>query len=1006
MPLRDKSRLWRVCRIAFRRVRITMWLVLLAVLGALLYVNQVGLPGFVKRPLLQKLRARGVDLQFSRIRWRWDHGIVAENVRFEGTDPSISPRLTIEEVEVQLDYRALARLQLQVGSLVLHEGRLTMPTSDTNGAAGSLTISNIQSELWLLPGDVWKLSGFSAQFGGGSMQLTGSITNASAIRKWKVFQPREHAPTEELLRRARRWAGLIAQVHFESPPQLVLDVRGDALDLQSFVVKGGIEAPDAETPWGNFDRGRARVRLSPAAGSEWSHAEITLKAGRAKTRWGGLTGLNLRLNLTAPAKTTNEVVADLKLSADVLETQWGAASGADFAFQWVQSFTNSLPRSGHGQVTAAQVQSKWGGATNLQVSGSFSRASEPSPRALPGGAWWTRLEPYALDWKCAANGLRTPTLQADDVASRGQWRAPLLEAGSIDARLYGGRLHAKASLDVPSRMLAFTGSSDFDVQKLSPLLTEKSRHWLSQYTWEKPPVIQAMGSVVLPEWTNRHPDWRLDVKPSVQLHGHFRLEDATFRAVPITSAQGHFNYSNEVWELPDIVATRPEGSVAFSHRADERTRNYYFKVRSTIDLNALRPLFTPRQQRAFDQVTFSRPPMIDGEIWGRWYELERIGINARVAVTNFSVRDQSADSLEAAMQYTNGFLSVTGPRIIRGGGAQHMTATAATVDFSSETISVTNGFSTAEPLVVARAIGPRIGTILEPYRFMIPPTVRVNGIIPMHDESKADLHFSMDSSPLEWWRFRTPRIQGKVDWVGRRLLLRDLRAEFYGGTGSGDAEFDFQTNRSADFSFVANVSGADLHQLMVDLSSRSNRLEGILGGRLDVTHANSRDWQSWQGAGRVSIRDGLIWEIPIFGIFSPVLDTLVPGLGSSRASEGSASFNITNGVIHSDDLEIRASIMRLRYWGAVDLKERVNAQAEAELLRDTWVLGRFLSLALWPVSKLFQYEITGTLHEPKSEPLFLLPRLMLLPFHPIRTLRDLAPQPEIPTTNGPPALGD
>jgi hypothetical protein len=113
---------------------------------------------------------------------------------------------------------------------------------------------------------------------------------------------------------------------------------------------------------------------------------------------------------------------------------------------------------------------------------------------------------------------------------------------------------------------------------------------------------------------------------------------------------------------------------------------------------------------------------------------------------------------------------------------------------------------------------------------------------------------------------------------------------------------------------------------------------------------------------------------------------------------------MTNGVIHSDDLEIRASIMRLRYWGAVDLKERVNAQAEAELLRDTWVLGRFLSLALWPVSKLFQYEITGTLHEPKSEPLFLVPRLMLLPFHPIRTLRDLAPQPEIPTTNGPPAL--
>jgi hypothetical protein len=130
----------------------------------------------------------------------------------------------------------------------------------------------------------------------------------------------------------------------------------------------------------------------------------------------------------------------------------------------------------------------------------------------------------------------------------------------------------------------------------------------------------------------------------------------------------------------------------------------------------------------------------------------------------------------------------------------------------------------------------------------------------------------------------------------------------------------------------------------------------------------------------------------------------MPGLGSSRASEGSATFSITNGVISSDDLQIKSAVMRLRYWGRVDLTGRVDAHAEADLLRDAWMVGRFLSLALWPVSKLFEYQITGTVNEPKSEPVFLVPKLMLLPFHPIRTLKTLEPGPPAGSqTNAPPA---
>ncbi|MGD0745616.1 MAG: hypothetical protein ABSA45_10715, partial [Verrucomicrobiota bacterium] len=74
----------------------------------------------------------------------------------------------------------------------------------------------------------------------------------------------------------------------------------------------------------------------------------------------------------------------------------------------------------------------------------------------------------------------------------------------------------------------------------------------------------------------------------------------------------------------------------------------------------------------------------------------------------------------------------------------------------------------------------------------------------------------------------------------------------------------------------------------------------------------------------------------------------------------------------------------------VDLKENVNARVTAQLLRDTWVVGPLVSTALWPVSKLFEYHVTGTLRNPKPEPVYV-PKLLLMPLHPLRSLGELLP---------------
>ena len=72
-----------------------------------------------------------------------------------------------------------------------------------------------------------------------------------------------------------------------------------------------------------------------------------------------------------------------------------------------------------------------------------------------------------------------------------------------------------------------------------------------------------------------------------------------------------------------------------------------------------------------------------------------------------------------------------------------------------------------------------------------------------------------------------------------------------------------------------------------------------------------------------------------------------------------------------------------------------------------WLVGPVVSTVLWPVTKVFEYKVTGSLGDPKAEPVWLVPRVMLLPFqfpfHPIRTLKGLFPEDRSSSgTNAPP----
>jgi len=884
------SGFWRKCRIGFRWLRIATWLAVLAVLCAGIWFNRLGLPDFLKRPLVEKLRARGVELEFTRLRLRFVRGLVAENVRL-GHAGTPGPALSLAEVQLQLDHRALLHRRLQINSLVLREGKLVWPLTPSN----TLVLNRIQTDLRFQTNDTWTLDHFQAGFAGVNLSLTADIVHAPEIRHWEMFHGKGTGLQAEVRTQLQKVSDTLDRIHFEGAPQLNLAVNGDARDIHTFVVQLDATAPAVQTPWG-------------------SARDVQLAA-----------------HLSAPADAP------------------------------------------------ANVDPMWG--------------------------WWTNLQPYRLAWKMQLTQLQSEKLKADSVACDVRWRAPELAVTNLSAALGGGQLDGQARLNVATRGFAFTNSSCFDVHAVAALLTEKTRERLGEFSWTQPPRFQAGGSLTLPVWTNRLWDWHIEVQPTIQLAGELAFTNGTVSGVKIDSVSTHFGYSNLMWQLPDLTIARENTRLELGGGEDDATKNYHWHIRGAFDPEAIRPFLTDSNAvRGFDHFQFTAPADLDFEARGRLYDYASIAAAGRAALTNFVVRGQDADSVASEFQYSNRVVEFFSPRLSRAGGTQTMSADRITLDFNSQRIWFTNGLSTAEPEAVARAIGSKTGHILEPYQFSEPPTARVNGYAPLRNTDDADLTFDIiKGAPFRWLKFRTSFITGTIHWRGQTLILTNVAAALYGGSGKGFASFDFRApHEGADYQFVVNVTNVNLRSLAADLLSPTNHLEGTLNGQLLVTHADTRDWRIWDGFGHANLHDGLLWDIPIFGVLSPFLNTVSPGLGNSRATEASARFVITNGVIHSDTLEIRSTMMRLQYAGTVDMQENVNARVTAQLLRDTWVVGPLVSTALWPVSKLFEYHVTGTLDKPKSEPVYV-PKLLLMPLHPFRSLEELFPYSNF-STNLPPIL--
>jgi hypothetical protein len=1012
--------IWRKCRTTLRWCRFTLWAVLLLGLCLLYWLNQLGLPGFVKTRLVGALQDRGVQLEFSRMHLSFARGIIADNVRIGNLQTNGSAVFTARQMRLELDLTDLLRGRWQVDGLIIRDGNFQLAGSSApsfNPASPPVfALTNLQSELAFQANDTWSLSRFQAGFEGVEIVVTGTIAHATEIKDWQMFQG--HGNTGKagkpgpgaLTGLLQNISNTAARFHFTGQPVLELTVSGDARDVHSVSARLNVEAAGVSTPWFSARDLRYFARLT-------APADAPTNADPALGFWTNLQPFRLEWLTRAGEVQVGQMEGDAfdasgewraprleirRLSAQMVEGRLQAAAGLDIV-QRRLTFTNDSSFDPHlldGFLTpegrAQLTQILWTQPPSLRLGGFC---------VLPA---WTNAAPA---WR-------------DEIAPTIQMAGELVFSNAVIANTTLELLRARfectnqlwklSDLELAHgrTRLKFQGDVDETTQRFAGhlrgmLATESVRLFagtnlaglFNRFQFSRPlaldVAIQGNGG-----------DWRtLSATGGVTL-ADFSVATSPVGHLDVDRLQAHFHYTDQTWTLTDLQLAQGRTQLEASGTGAVATGDFQARVRGDFDVNDVRAFLPTRKAVAgFDFVNCRQPLALNVAAAGNWHDWASLTATGRVALTNFSIHAQAVDDVSGNFFYTNRQLQFFHPYLSRDDGRQTMTADVVRLDLEYLRIYFTNGFSTAAPLDVARAIGPQTGELLEPYRFLGLPDATVNGCAPMHDvdngrnEADADLTFTLlKPVPFQTGKIRTPRLLGTVRWFGQRLIVTNITADLYGGKGRGFAYFDFSpAHPGADFKYRLAMTNVDLHYLIMDLSDPSNQLQGRVSGEVMVTNADTETWRSWNGYGNAQLRNGLLWNVPVFGLVSATLNLFSPGLGNSQATDATARFVITNGVIYSDTMEMHTPTMQLRYVGTVDLEQNVNALVMAHLLRNTPLLGPLISTIFTPVSKFFECRVTGQLSDPKVTPVYLPSRLLLAPLHPIRSVQEMF----VPTTNAP-----
>ena len=405
-----------------------------------------------------------------------------------------------------------------------------------------------------------------------------------------------------------------------------------------------------------------------------------------------------------------------------------------------------------------------------------------------------------------------------------------------------------------------------------------------------------------------------------------------------------------------------------SYRLD--SRRFRARVSGTLNPHVLKPWLSPNFRSIVEWFDVRDPIRGDVEVGGTVGN-PAIYVFGPIEATNFSVRiDLPPDdpgvpfqSFAAHLNVTNEVLHLVEATAVRPEGIARGEIHLA---FSNQTLRL-DVDSTLDPRATTRMLGPVVAEFMEPFRLNGPARVQVEGLLDFCSFALNRLHAHVEAQRFGYDRWEADTAVFDLHVLGRRLRFTNAVATAYGGTLAGHGSL-YPVGGDSRWRYETDLNARDvrLHDL---LAASLGKPMGELRGNLDAAgkiagYVGPGTGPGVVGAGRVAIRDGLLFQTQLLGGLAAVLGKLIPDFTLFAQTDAAGTCEIRNGRVHTRDLELAGTLFSVRASGAYSFAGDLRYRVEIQLLRGGPVAA-LVRLATRPVTRLFELRLTGTFEDPR-----------------------------------------
>lgn len=426
--------------------------------------------------------------------------------------------------------------------------------------------------------------------------------------------------------------------------------------------------------------------------------------------------------------------------------------------------------------------------------------------------------------------------------------------------------------------------------------------------------------------------------------------------------------------VQDIRTSANGGAVAGRFEADLNSTNWTAEVQAQCNPEPFCALIDADLHEFISRFLFSgEQPEINLSVS---YDAAADLVTAKGTLSgeNFTCGGIPVGRFDTFMIYSNQVLHLTPLHILRDhekfdGSVQ--------VDFASGLgfFNVTNSFPPAD---IARVLAPDERTVLEDIRFDGPVYAAGHGQIDYRNWTNHNFKGIFRTENIGMGKVQASLFIADVQGLGSQLIFTNVSARLYGGQAAGSGEFDLLLeDGTAPYRISAAISGLDLEELLRQTSTGDyNRMRGQLSAVFGITaDAKTGFWKSVEGGGKVEIKEGRLADVPLFGGFSRLTQSVFPGFSLFSLTTFSADYELRAGAVWSENARLGGTLVSARGRGSYSPEKGLDFTVTAEPLRQTSgeddERGRLQRLAAGalregtaPFLRLLEFRLTGPLENP------------------------------------------